>query len=135
MKVNAANTWKLIVVIMVLGLLLVACDRQAGSDSSGTESGTLAMVNGVTIEQSDNHSYATVDGNYPDACTRISSVKQTVEGSTISITLLTDKPADSICASVLTPFVINILLTTGGLMPQEYTVVVNEDPSATLSFE
>jgi hypothetical protein len=98
-------------------------------------SSTLAMVDSVTVELRDNHDYAIINGNYPDACSHISSVEQVVQGSTIKITLLTNRPDDLMCATVLTPFTVAVLLTTGGLMPQEYSVIVNEGPPTTFTLE
>jgi inhibitor of cysteine peptidase len=129
------------VIYLVIITLLVACaispeaQESANSESFEEESSTLAMVDAVTVEQRDNHYYAVINGFYPDACTYVSSVEQIVEDNTISITLLTDRPHDLICAAMLTPFNIDVLLTTGGLMPQEYNVVVNEGPSTTFSLE
>jgi hypothetical protein len=75
--------------------LLVACNSatETQEDPAGEEV-TLAMVDSVTVEQRNNQFYAIVTGNYPDPCTSISSVEQIVEGDTVSITLLTDRPAD-----------------------------------------
>ncbi len=93
------------------------------------------MVDSVTVEQRDNHHYAVIDGFYPDPCTYISSVQQVVEGNTVSITLFTESPADLMCAAMLTPFTVDVLLTTGGLIAGEYDVVVNDGPSTTLTLE
>jgi hypothetical protein len=93
------------------------------------------MVDSVAVEQRDNQFYAVVTGNYSDPCTSISSVEQIAEGNTLRITLLTDRPADSMCAAVLTPFTIDVLLTTGGLGPGEYSVIINEGPSSTFQLE
>lgn len=93
------------------------------------------MVDSVTVEQRDNHYYTVVNGFYSDACTHVSSIEQSVEGNTISITLLTDRPANVMCAAMLTPFTVDVLLTTGGLMPQDNNVIVNEGPSTTFSLE
>jgi hypothetical protein len=95
----------------------------------------MAMVDGVNVEQRDNHYYAVINGFYPDACTHVSSVEQVVEDNTINITLLADRPPDLICAAMLTPYTVDVLLTTGGLMPQEYEVVVNENPSTVFALE
>lgn len=134
---NMKRGSKLRVIIAVTFLaLLVACNTAPESQTSPAgEAVTLAMVDSVTVEQRDNQFYATVVGNYPDPCTSISSVEQSVEGNTINITLLTDRPADLMCAAVLTPFTADILLTTGGLTPQEYAVVVNAGASSTLFLE
>jgi hypothetical protein len=120
--------------------LLVACGgaletQDPDSASPPKEDVTLAMAESVAVEQRDNQGYAVVQGNYPDPCTSISSVEQSAEGNTIRITLLTDRPADLMCAAVLTPFTVDILLTTGGLGPGEYSVIVNEGPSTTFVLE
>jgi hypothetical protein len=138
MKLKPASKLNIIVAIIVFGMLVACTSSSETQDTADTENaeggdGTLAMVDSVTVEQRDNHYYAIIDGKYPDPCTYISSVEQVVEGSTISITLLTDRPADLVCATMLTPFTIDVLLTTGSLMPQEYNVVVNEGPSTTFT--
>ena len=120
--------------------LLVACSGASDTQDPDSVSPpgkdvTLAMAESVSVEQRDNQFYAVVTGNYPDPCTSISSVEQSAEGNTIRITLLTDRPADSMCAAVLTPFTVDILLTTGSLGPGEYRAIVNEGPSTTFALE
>jgi hypothetical protein len=141
-KMDLKSVSKLSTVIYIIVFtLLVACgsspEAQGNADSESLEggSGTLAMVDSVSVEQRDNHYYAVINGFYPDACTYVSSIEQVVEEDTISIALFTDRPADLMCAAMLTPFTIDVLLTTGGLMPQEYNVVVNEGPSTMFSLE
>jgi hypothetical protein len=86
---------------------------------------SLAIVDSVTVEERDGDYYAIVEGNYPDACTRTSSVEQEVDGSTIELSIYTSAPPDLVCATVLTPFTEELLLDTDGLEPGEYTLVVN----------
>lgn len=132
------SRFSVLIAVIVLGMT-VSCgnspESQAGADSGNEEAGSssLAMVDSVAVEQRDNQYYAVVSGNYPDPCTSISSVEQVVEGDAISISLRTDRPTDLMCAAVLTPFTVDVLLTTGGLMPQEYTIIVNDGPSTTFS--
>jgi hypothetical protein len=129
------------VIFIFLITVLVACSKNPETPTSvDTEnleggSGTLAMVDSVTVELRDINYYATINGNYPDACTRISSVKQVIEGTTIILTLLTARPEGLMCAMMVTPFTVDILLTTGGLMPGEFSVVVNQGPSTTFILE
>ena len=126
----------MIFALVGLSLALAACGGASEEETAaGSESAAETMVDGVVIEQRDSHSYAVVNGFYPDACSRISSIQQDVEGSTINLTLFTDRPADLMCAAMLTPYTVDILLATGGLAPQEYTVTVNEVHSATLSLQ
>ena len=139
MKFKLPSKFKLIILIIVF-TMLVGCTgssvTQENANTQDLETGsTLAMVDNATVELRDNHYYAVINGNYPDACTKISSVVQVEEGNTISITLLTKSPDDVMCAMMLTPFTVDVLLTTGGLMPGEYAVVVNEGPSTTFSLE
>ncbi|MFN2187946.1 MAG: hypothetical protein ACK2T3_04220 [Candidatus Promineifilaceae bacterium] len=128
MNFKPAKILPMIFAVVILSIL-AAC----GSSTETSESGAPAMVDSVRVELRDRQYYAVVDGNYPDPCTFISSVEQEVDENTISITLLTASPADLGCAAVLAPFTADILLATGGLMPQEYTVVINEGPSTTFS--
>ena len=138
---NLKSSRKLCMMITLTFLaLLVACGgasetQDPDSASPPGKDVTLAMADSVAVEQRDNQFYAVVTGNYPDPCTSISSVEQISEGNTIRITLLTGRPADLICAAVLSPFTIDILLTTGGLGPGEYSVIVNEGPSSTFQLE
>ena len=139
MNRKPGSIWRTIIAVTVL-VLLVACGgssetQDPDAENPAGEEVTYAMVDSVTAEQRENQFYAIVTGNYPDPCTSISSVDQIVEDDIISITLLTDSPADVMCAAVLTPFTIDILLTTGGLGPGEYSVMVNEGPSTTFVLE
>jgi len=139
MNTKPGSKLRMIIAVTVL-VLLAGCGgasetQDPDSVSPVGEDVTSAMVDRVTVEQRDNHFYAIVTGNYPDPCTSISSVEQIVESNTIRITLLTDRPADSMCAAVLAPFTIDILLETGGLGPGEYSVIVNGGPSTTFVLE
>ena len=84
------------------------------------------MVDGVVVETINQHQYAVVNGFYPDPCTRISEVNQTVDGSRFVISLSTDSPDDMMCAQMLEAFEVSLLLETGGLTPGEYSVEVND---------
>jgi hypothetical protein len=119
---------------------LVACNSPEETpenviNANPEEGSSLAMVDDVSVVQRQDHYYAVINGFYPDPCTQISSVEQVVDEGTISITLRTERPPDLLCATMLTPFVVDILLTTGSLLPQEYSVVVNDGPSTTFSLE
>ena len=127
-------------IFIVFFAMLAACsstaESQENTNAAGSATGgSLAMVDSVTVERIDNQDYAVINGNYPDACTKISSVAQVVEGDAFSLTLLTQSPQDVMCAQMLTPFTVEILLTTGGLLPGEFSVMVNEGPSTKFTLE
>ena len=114
-----------IILLLVSSLILAACGGSESQENSSTTSGTPAMVDGVSVDVKNNHYYAVVNGNYPDSCTRISDVHQEIDGDTIRLILTTGKPADLMCAQMITPFTVDLLIETGGLLPGEYTVEVN----------
>ena len=120
-----------IIILVITSLVLAACGGSDSSESESTAAGSSAMVDGVTIDIRNNHHYAIVTGTYPDSCTRISDIQQEVDGESVNIALLTNRPDDLICAQMITPFGIDLLIETGGLLPGEYTVEVN---GATASF-
>ena len=120
------NIYWVILLVLVSMILLVACADDAQEQSSSKSSGSPAMVDGVLVETINQHQYAVVNGFYPDPCTRISEVNQTVDGNRFVITLSTDRPDDMVCAQMLAEYEISLLLETGGLLPGEYTVEVND---------
>lgn len=94
---------------------------------------TQAFVDSVNVELRDGEYYAVIEGSFPDACTQLGAVEQTLEGISISLTVGGARPAGMVCAQVLTPFTEEILLDTEGLAPGEYAIVVN-DGMATTTF-
>ncbi len=114
-----------ILLMVMLSFILVACASSETQVSESTAAGTPAMVDGVSVDFRNAHYYAMITGTYPDTCTRISEVEQEVSGTTITIALSTAKPEDLMCAQMLSPFGVDLLIATGGLLPGEYTVDVN----------
>lgn len=104
---------------------MAACGGSKSQENSSTTSARPAMVVGVSVDVKNNHYYAAVNGDYPDSCTRIGDVQQEIDGDTIRFILTTDKPADLVCAQMITPFTVDLLIETGGLLPGEYTVDAN----------
>jgi hypothetical protein len=117
--------WIMISLVLTLCFILVACGSSETQVSGSSASDTPAIVDGVSIDFRNAHYYALITGTYPDACTRISEVEQDVSGNTITIVLSTAKPEDLMCAQMLSPFGIDLLIATGGLLPGEYTLDVN----------
>ena len=75
---------------------------------------------------------AVLRGDVPDACTAIDSIVVQREGSTFTLVVRTRRPADAICAQVLTPYETTTGLDVLGLPAGIYTVVAGE---ASASFE
>jgi hypothetical protein len=102
---------------------------------NATPAANLANVDSVQIrilESFPVQVQAVAKGNLPDSCTTIDQAKQTREGNTFKITLTTKRPADAMCAQVLTPFEHTIALDVSGLPKGKYEVIVN---NANASFE
>ena len=99
-----------ILLLLLSMILLVACATDAQEQSSSKSAGSPAMVDGVVVETINQHQYAVVNGFYPDPCTRISEVNQTVDGCRFVISLSTDSPFDMMCAQLLEAFVLSLLL-------------------------
>ena len=114
---------KLMMSLLLLVLFLTGC--ASGETGEEPAAGNPAFVDHVTIEMQAEHYYAKVEGNYPDSCTRVSDVDQDVDGSTFKISLYVDRPEDMMCAQMMSPFNVLILLEVGGVIPGEYTVDVN----------
>ncbi len=112
----------IIVTVLVL-LVLTACASNTVVEEK--PSGSLAYVDLVSVELQGEHPYVKVEGNFPDSCTRVSDVQQELDGSSFNIELFVDRPEDLMCAQVISPFVVLILLEVGGVMPGEYSVDVN----------
>ncbi len=110
--------------ILTATMVLVGCAPT--TEIGGETSGSLAFVDMVTVESQGDHYYARVEGHYPDACSRVSRIDQSYDGSTFKIALFVDRPEDLMCAQMLTPFTVLLLLEVGGVSPGEYTVQVNE---------
>ena len=115
----------LIAHMVMLSFILVACASSETQVSESTAAGTPAMVDGVSVDFRNAHYYAMITGTYSDACTRISNIEQDVSGNTITIALSTDQPEDLMCAQMISPFGVDLMIATGGLLPGEYTVDVN----------
>jgi hypothetical protein len=111
--------------LLMLSLIMAACASSETQVSESAASGTPAIVEGVSVDFRNTHYYALVTGTYPDACTRISDIEQEVSGITITIVLSTSAPEDLMCAQMLSPFGVDLLIATGGLLPGDYTVDVN----------
>lgn len=111
--------------LIVVGILSVACTSVLNVVPDEAPSGPEAFVTSVSTETADSDYYAIVEGKYPDTCSTTGDVEQEVEGSTIKVTLYTTRTEDTDCEEVSTPFEDEILLDVSGLPAGQYGVEVN----------
>ena len=143
-------TYKPLVVLLITSLLLTACtwvidpelvgpvqsdpvqaEPVQAAPEENMVTGNIAFIQTVEIEEREGDYYATVTGWYPDACSVTDEIVQEVDGDTIHVTITSKRPADMVCAQMLTDFEEEFLLETEGLEAGEYTVIVNEDNAMT----
>jgi len=89
---------------------------------------SLANVNDIKIlllESFPVQIHAVVSGEHPDSCTKVDKVVTKREGDTFFVTITTARPADAMCAQVMTPFEEIVALDAVGLEAGVYTVDVN----------
>ena len=105
---------------------------QPTPEPTGTTGGTTiegeAMVDSVEVlilESFPVQVKVNVKGSLADACTTVGDVTTTRDGNTFNVKITTTRPADAMCAQVITPFEENITLDVKGLQKGTYTVDVN----------
>ena len=89
---------------------------------------SLANVNDIEIlllESFPVQIHAVASGEHPDSCTKVDKVVTRHEGDTFFVTITTSRPADAMCAQVMTPFEEVVALDAVGLKAGVYTVDVN----------
>ncbi|MBA1342157.1 MAG: hypothetical protein C5S52_00965 [ANME-2 cluster archaeon] len=89
---------------------------------------SLASVNDIEIlllESFPVQIHAVARGEHPDSCTKVDEVAARREGDTFFVTITTSRPADAMCAQVMTPFEEVVALDVVGLKAGVYTVDVN----------
>ena len=82
-------------------------------------------VDSVEVEKRDDEYYAVVSGTYADSCTEVTGVATEERSNGVEVALTAGRPADALCAQVLTPFEEIIPLNIDDAVPGEYTVVVD----------
>jgi len=89
---------------------------------------SLANVNDIKIlllESFPVRIHAVARGEHPDSCTKVDKVVTRREGDTFFVTITTSRPADAMCAQVMTPFEEIVALDVVELKAGVYTVDVN----------
>ena len=95
---------------------------------AGDAAVSLANVNDIKIlllESFPVQIHAVARGEHPDSCTKVDKVVTRREGDTFFVTITTSRPADAMCAQVMTPFEEIVALDVVGLKAGVYTVDVN----------
>jgi thiol-disulfide isomerase/thioredoxin len=97
------------------------------TNSSATIDGT-AIVKALEIlilESFPVQVHAMVRGDLPDACTKVGDIMKSRSGNTFTVRVATTRPADALCAQVITRFEESIPLDVIGMKAGTYTVDVN----------
>jgi hypothetical protein len=125
----------LLFMLMVLPVMtvLASCERGSeGGTATGTPTGSESMITAplqiesvdvLVAESNPPQVFAKVSGIIPDSCTNPREPQIKREGSTFTITILGERPADVACAQIVSQYEKSIPL--GTLDPGQYTVVVN----------
>jgi len=66
-----------------------------------------------------------IRGYYPDGCTCLGKVRQSVEGERILLQVFTTRPRDAMCTQALVPFEESIPVDVRDLTPGSYVLEVN----------
>ena len=99
------------------------------TSTSGAGQGATVYVDSIdllTLESFPVQMRAIVKGNLPDTCTTITSASSERDGNAFKINFVTTRPADAVCAQMLTPFEQSVALDVAGLKLGTYTVTAGE---------
>jgi hypothetical protein len=92
---------------------------------------TVTSINILLMESFPLQGKAVLVGTLPDACTEISEVTTIRSGNTFRVRAFTQRPADLLCAQVVTPFSETISLDIYGLPAGIYVVTAGGGVSKT----
>lgn len=117
----------LLLTVLLTGVLS-ACNLN--STPSGTQPIIgLAMIEDIEIlilESFPVQVHVRVKGILGDSCTSLHQITQTRTENLFTITITTTRPADTICADIITRFEETVALDVYGLPAGTYTVDVND---------
>lgn len=88
----------------------------------------IAPVDSIDVkvlESKPPQAQATVKGYLPDPCTTLSSISQSRDGNTFTITLATARETGKACIEVIQPYEQAVTLDVAGLTPGTYTAIAN----------
>lgn len=115
-------------VLITLALLALTAVSVAAQDDNVLIG--EAYVTNITVDDSGDEIIIAIEGELGDPCTEISEITQAVEGDTITITVVTSRNADDICAMVLEPFETDYTLDSSQLAAGDYTLNVGEESAS-----
>ena len=111
-------------IILVLVVMMLMSIPTLAQDEEGEVITDVAMVSSIDVDEGEEISI-TISGDLPDSCTEIGEISQSIEDDIITITVETTRPADAMCATVLTAFEETYILDTDEIEAGEYTLDVN----------
>jgi len=125
----------LILLALALAVVAVAATGCKPSDDGEEIEIRLAPIHEVEVsiaESFPEQIFVYIKGGLADGCTTFNEVETERSGTTIDITVTTQRPRDAICIQVYSFFEQNVALGSQFTSGQTYTVNVNH---ATTSFE
>lgn len=111
---------------------LIGCPESGTSMKS--EPSNPAMISGLahvdkvvttTLEVGPGIDKVTAEGTLPDSCTKIDKVSMERKGNHFKVTITTARPANKMCAQMISPFQQSISFEDVGSEKGRYTVEVN----------
>lgn len=125
---HLANIRQLFSIVGLLALLLATPIVAQDTETEGEILIDEAIVSSVAVQiraQADAPPVLEIAGEIYDSCTEVGDITQTVEDDTITIRVITERPAEAFCAQVLAVFEESYTLTLEALQPGDYVVDVN----------
>lgn len=116
---------KIFSLMIILALFSVPTLAQDNDDESEAVLIDVAFLTSISIDDSDGIQI-TINGELLDACTELGEITQFVEGDVITVEVLTIRPADAMCAMVISAFEEVYTLDTSELDAGDYTLTVND---------
>lgn len=112
------------IIAFSIGMLYLATTEK-GNGTVIEAAANIKEVETVILESFPVQVNVVVYGEFPDSCTEVGKITVTREGSIFFVKMNTRRPADAVCAQVITPFERVIPLDVVGLKKGIYTVNVN----------
>jgi len=113
--ISSQSVTGLITDVIIATIVVVLIDRSSSSPSptptwtttQGDETVNLANVNTIEIMLLESFPVQVnvgASGEHPDSCTKVDEITTRREGNTFVVTISAFRPADAMCAEVITPY-------------------------------